>query len=258
MNAYMRYQDELSVRNSVAGGLGKGFRRRTGIPQGCPLSMQWMALILRPWLEMQIKAGNKPRVLADDILVMTTGEENMLHRFAAALDATHSYLIDMGAKIAPDKNSNFASTETARKWLKATYWKKLGTAITVVDNFRYLGAHMNVAGKNTADTLKKRIKQGIMLLHRVAKLPVTRAHKATLIRTKIFSAALYGSEVAQPNERDIATFAAATAKAIANKTAHHDIDWVFATFERAIFGYSHEPSCQEMFYDQKGNREETT
>ena len=158
MDAYMRYQNQLSVHNSVAGGIGKGFRRRTGIPQGCPLSMQWMALILRPWIVMQKEAGNIPRVLADDILLLSEGQEKLMHRFAGALDATHTYLIDMGAVVAPDKNSNFASTEAPRKWPRETYWKKLGPAIAVVENFRYLGAHMNIARKNTAETLKQRIK----------------------------------------------------------------------------------------------------
>ena len=51
LNAYLRYQDELQVHNSIAGGIGKGFTRRTGIPQGCPLSMNIITLLLiRTWL----------------------------------------------------------------------------------------------------------------------------------------------------------------------------------------------------------------
>ena len=156
----------------------------------------------------------------------------MMNRFAKGLNHTHSYLIDMGAKIAPDKNFNFSSTAEGRVWLKNTFWKKLGTAIEVVDNFRYLGAHVNVSGKNTAETLRQRFKKGVSMLMKIARLPVDRAHKAMIIRTKVFAATFYGSEVAQPTEKDIATFAAATAQAIANKTTHHDIDMLFSTCSR--------------------------
>ena len=72
------------------------------------------------------------------------------------------------------------------------------------------------------------------MINKVAKMPVTRTYKAAIIRTKIFAASFYGSEVAQPNERDIATFAAATAKAVANTTSNHDIDWVFSTCSRGL------------------------
>ena len=44
LDAYLRFQDELLVHNSVARGIGKGFKRKTGIPQGCPFSMLYMSL----------------------------------------------------------------------------------------------------------------------------------------------------------------------------------------------------------------------
>ena len=176
LSAYMRFQEALLVHNSVAGGIGQGFLRRTGIPQGCPLSMLHMALIMRPWIVMQQIDGNFPKTLADDILLLTTGEERRLQRFAKGLDATHTYLLDLGAKIAPDKNLNFCSTSEGRKWLKQTLWEKIDAAIEVVDNFRYLGAHMNISCRNTAETLRKRIRNGTAMLAKVARLPVDRAH----------------------------------------------------------------------------------
>ena len=59
-------------------------------------------------------AGIKSYILADDVLILATGGD-MLTRFAKALDATHEYLHSMGAKVAPDKSYNFASTATANK-----------------------------------------------------------------------------------------------------------------------------------------------
>ena len=36
LEAYLRFQNNLLVHNAVARGIGIGFTRRTGIPQGCP------------------------------------------------------------------------------------------------------------------------------------------------------------------------------------------------------------------------------
>ena len=50
MTAYISYLDNLYVYNCLAGGVGRLFRRRCGIPQGCPFSMAMVALIMRPWI----------------------------------------------------------------------------------------------------------------------------------------------------------------------------------------------------------------
>ena len=138
----------------------------------------------------------------------------------------------MGGTVAPDNNYNFSSAINGRIWIKHTYWKTIKSGIQVVDNFRYLGAHVAIGGKSTAATLKKRIREGIATLRKIAKLPVSRAHKAAIIRVKVFAAAFYCSEVSQIPERDLADFAVATANAVANHTRHHDIDWLFTTCSR--------------------------
>ena len=43
LRAYIAFQESLRIHNSVAGGLGKPFSRKCGIPQGCPLSMMLTA-----------------------------------------------------------------------------------------------------------------------------------------------------------------------------------------------------------------------
>ena len=55
VEAYMRYQEKLIMRNTVAGGVGETFAKKVGIPQGEPLSMLFAALILRAWAEMMRK-----------------------------------------------------------------------------------------------------------------------------------------------------------------------------------------------------------
>ena len=50
LDSYKRYQESLQVRNSVAGGLGRSYQKKTSIPQGDPFSMMLVALIMRPWI----------------------------------------------------------------------------------------------------------------------------------------------------------------------------------------------------------------
>ena len=62
----------------------------------------------------------------------------------------------MGAKVAPDKSFHFASTAKAPKWLASTTWRHLGTAIEVVKDFRYLGAHITTRATPTSATIDAR------------------------------------------------------------------------------------------------------
>ena len=91
----------MVVHNTIAGGIGKGFKRKTSIPQGCPLSKLFMALLMRPWAIMIWQMGHmQTRILADDIMLSTRGK-GMCRRFARGPNTTHLYLKDMGARVAP-------------------------------------------------------------------------------------------------------------------------------------------------------------
>ena len=60
----------------------------SGISQGCPLSLKWTALLLRPWLLAMRDMGAQGRVLADDMLVITVGDGHG-QVFEQAFDETH-------------------------------------------------------------------------------------------------------------------------------------------------------------------------
>ena len=125
LGAYKKFQEAMKVRNTIAGGLGEEHVRKTSIPQGGPFSMMNVALLMRPWM-MQMKAcAATPRILADDLQILTTGprhHENLTYAF----DLTHKHMEDMGARIAPTKSVTFASNSTSRKWLREHRWRKLG------------------------------------------------------------------------------------------------------------------------------------
>ena len=109
LKAYQSYLDNLHVYNCLAGGVGRPYLRRCGIPQGCPFSMCMVALIMRPWCLLMRKSGGvRSYVLADDVLIVATGSDTASN-FAKALDTTHEYLHHMGAIIAPNKSFNFAT-----------------------------------------------------------------------------------------------------------------------------------------------------
>ena len=160
---YKAYQESLVVRNGIAGALGRPYEKKASVPQGCPMSMMLVALYKRPWLSLMEEHNVEGRVLADDILILASGRK-MLHRFGAALHKTHEYLHDAGAKVAPDKSFNFASTHKATEWLRETTWKIIGGRIPVVKDFRYLGAHLNTAGMRKAGTLDRRYDKAIAML----------------------------------------------------------------------------------------------
>ena len=46
-----------------------------GIPQGDPFSMMLMSYLMMPWAVKMTKEGAKPRILADDVMVMVEGDE---------------------------------------------------------------------------------------------------------------------------------------------------------------------------------------
>ena len=48
VSAYLSHHSKLRVYNGMAGGLGKAYYKDCSIPQGCPLSMMIIALMLRP------------------------------------------------------------------------------------------------------------------------------------------------------------------------------------------------------------------
>ena len=60
--------------------------------------------------------GAIPRILADDIMLLTTGPDH-LELFTDTFTATHKYLQDLGSQIAPTKSLTFSTLASTRKQL---------------------------------------------------------------------------------------------------------------------------------------------
>ena len=60
LDAYKSFLEDLIVHNFINGHVGVGHHHRCGIPQGCPLSMPFVSLLLRPWAELVKEHVCKP------------------------------------------------------------------------------------------------------------------------------------------------------------------------------------------------------
>eukprot|EP00969_Alexandrium_andersonii_P261220 11548493-Alexandrium_andersonii.AAC.1 len=69
---YAGMLEGLLVTGAYASGLGSERKRKCAIPQGCPMSMATMALLMAPWVRMmrQEAWGTVLRVLADNIIIL--------------------------------------------------------------------------------------------------------------------------------------------------------------------------------------------
>ena len=71
LDTYKRFQEDLSVHNSLA----IPYTRKCSIPQGRPLSMMIVALLMRPWIMMMKEMNVEPKVLADDVMIIAKRHE---------------------------------------------------------------------------------------------------------------------------------------------------------------------------------------
>ena len=90
VDTYVKYLDDLKVYNTVAGGLGEPYGRPTSIPQGDPMSMMVVAILLRPWISQMRQLAMHPRILADDLQAISTGTRHLPH-FQLAFTKTQEH-----------------------------------------------------------------------------------------------------------------------------------------------------------------------
>ena len=198
LEPYIRYSESMRVHDTIGQGIGHAYQRRCGIPQGCPLSMCFLALLLRPWTVAMERISAIPRILADDLLILTAYIHHCQNMHQAA-DLTHQILHDMGAQVASSKSFMFSNRKGARKWYRGHIWKHLNTTIQVVTNVRDLGGTINTGAAKSSKVIDERILQAIAVLRKFRHLPHSHHIKATFVQLKVLASALYGIEVAEPS-----------------------------------------------------------
>jgi hypothetical protein len=153
----------------------------------------------------------------------------MLSKFAKALNATHQYLHQMGAKVAPDKSYNFASCIKAKKWLAQTHWEHIDSGIQVITDFRYLGAHLTTRHAASSSTLDKRWDKAKQQLKKLRFCPAKAEAKIRAIISKIYAGAMYGVEAAGATPVKVASLTAAVIDVFKSRNNNHNANQFFST-----------------------------
>ena len=94
------------VYNTVDGGVGEPYHKPASVPHGDPLSMMVTALLMRPWLLEMRTMAMKPRILADELQIVSIGPRH-LENFVNASDRTHAHLEADGGENRRPKNLDF-------------------------------------------------------------------------------------------------------------------------------------------------------
>ena len=74
------------------------------------MMMTVIALMMRAWIVQMKELAVNPRLLADDLQLVSTGARH-LENFQYACSKSHLHLEEMGARIAPDKCNTFSPNE---------------------------------------------------------------------------------------------------------------------------------------------------
>ena len=242
LQPYMRYMENLKVHNTIGKGIGRPYQRRCGIPQGCPLSMMLIALMLRPWVMAIESIGAMPRILADDLMILTSGIHHcqLMHK---AINLTHQMLSDMGAAVAPAKSFIFTDRTSARKWYTNHIWINIGQKIPVVKHVRDLGGTINTVATKSASVIDERIRKAIITLRKMRFMPHAIATKAKFIQAKVLAGALYGIEVAEPSAHMMRKLQTAICEVLGSHSARASLPMVFE-----LSGYSKDldPHVQQL------------
>ena len=231
----------LVCHNTLANSIGKEYKKKTSIPQGDPFSMMVVALLLRPWIEQMKSYAVQPRLLADDLQILSTGP-NHLANFEFAFDKTHKHLEDMGAKLAPTESMTFPTCTATSNWLKQHRWPRAGATIPLVGNYRDLGAHLSVsAKKKQGRTLTKRMVQATMYAIKASYVKAPYRKKAALARGKITPMGVFGCETCLVSENSIVGLRSNIADMLAFSSNNRSVE---LTYSLASAGTDADPDVE--------------
>ena len=97
---YFAYHSQVRLRFKLAAGLGESLCRDGGIPQGCPLSMDFIVALYVPWCRhLKSMPDVKPQLHADNL---KCSAERPGALFASA-NFTAQYVRSVGQDVSPGK-----------------------------------------------------------------------------------------------------------------------------------------------------------
>ena len=99
-HAYFEYHAHVRLRFKLASGLGEPWTRDGGIPQGCPLSMMFIAALYLPCCRyLAAQGGVRPQFFADNLKCVSWDPDLLLN----AARFTTGYVRLVGQELAPGK-----------------------------------------------------------------------------------------------------------------------------------------------------------
>jgi hypothetical protein len=226
LKPYMRYIDAIKVRYQVGQTVGNPHHDLTSIPQGCPFSMTMVALIMIPWIRKMRAMEVSPRVLADDLLLVATGEGHRAKAIAGLVESIKFFEV-MGARVATDKCFSFAGDAPTRKLLADHVWDCGDITIPCKSSFRDLGSHLNLTRSLSGGTLTERIHNVIGMAKRLKWMAVGDEMRERLVLTNLLPAALYGVESIRVAGSALNGLRSAIADAIGPKSDKRSVNLVF-------------------------------
>ena len=215
---WLEIMGNLQVFNVLASSAGEPYSRPLAIPQGCALSMIWLAVITRPMNLIAAQLGAKPRSLADDFSITTSGDSHW-RKLQDAGEATLGYLSDAGARVSHAKSVNSSTSPIVRAHMRLHRWRAIDRRIPVLLHFRDLGAHASMGKRRVAGTLSGRMYSAATVVRKIGKLPAHVERRALLVKTKGMAMGLYGCEVTPVTSGPMRALVGATKEAIGLGTA---------------------------------------
>ena len=172
-----------------------------------------------------------PRTLADDLLILAAGDKHV-DDIINANNVTHEFLEDMGAAIATNKSVLFSSNVGNRKTLRKVIWRCSQTTIKVLNQFRDLGAHINVTNAAQSITINTRSIEAADAVNKLNRLPLSQKQKTHQARTRCLPKGLHGVETAKLGETNQRRLTTVIKQTISKKCRHKDRNLTFLTSSR--------------------------
>jgi len=120
-----------------------------------------------------------------------------------------------------------STCEATRCFLKRYRWGTELVHIPVYNNFRDLGAHLNLTHMCNGATLTARLHKATTMARHLSWMHLSSQAKEMIVRCNILPAGLYGCEAAHINKGAMKQFRAAIARAIRPQSAKRSTDMTY-------------------------------
>ena len=145
----------VRLRFKLVSGLGEPWTRDGGIPQGCSLSMMFIAALYLPWCRyLAAHEEVQPQLYADNLKCVSRDHGLLLH----AARFTTGYVRLVGQEPAPTKCVLMSTSREVRKDMKDWVLSLDGDKWSVKFGVRDLGGHLDTTFRRWSATLAARVR----------------------------------------------------------------------------------------------------